>query len=167
MSDWYLIRTKPRQENLARIHLENQGYIIYFPRVIRQRSRRQRSGEATAPLFPGYFFIHLHEGIDDWGPIRSTFGVRALVRFGKIPARVSDALIESLKSRENEQGVHVLKKPSFLIGGRVRIIDGPFEGIEAVIFLKTAKERTVLLMKLLEKYVKVEINDINLEPANH
>lgn len=167
MSTWYLIQTKPRQENLARINLERQGYVIYLPRVIKQRARRQLSGESTAPLFPRYLFIHLNEGIDDWGPIRSTLGVQALVRFGQIPARVPEALIESIKSRENEQGVHVFKKPAFLIGDKVRIIDGPFDGIEAVIFSKTSKERTVLLMKLLEKYVKVEINDINLEPAKH
>ncbi len=167
MSAWYLIQTKPRQESLARINLERQGYIIYLPRVSRQRARRQLTGEATAPLFPRYLFIHLNEGIDDWAPIRSTLGVQALVRFGQIPARVPDALIESIKSRENEQGIHVLDKHRFSVGDRVRIIDGPFDGIEAVIFSKTAKERTVLLMKLLEKYVKVEINDINLEPAKH
>jgi transcription antitermination factor NusG len=72
-------------------------------------------------------------------------------------------LIESLKSREDAQGLQVIQKKSFKPGDKVRIVDGPLEGYEAVIFSKSVKERTVLLMKLIESYIKIEVNDRYME----
>ena len=40
---WYLIFTKPRQENLARENLERQGFTTYLP--LTQQSRR-RNGKS-------------------------------------------------------------------------------------------------------------------------
>jgi transcriptional antiterminator RfaH len=162
MKAWYLIQTKPRQEKLAMINLDRQGYTTYLP-IIRRRNRLKPSGMETAPLFPRYLFIQLNDGSDDWGPIRSTLGVHKLVRFGQIPARVPESLIVVLRHREDAQGIQILPKKSFHIGDKVRIVEGPLEGYEAVIHSRSVKERTVLLMKIIENYVKVEINDGSLE----
>jgi transcriptional antiterminator RfaH len=163
MKAWYLIQTKPRQENLAKINLDKQGYVTYLPRVLKRRRKLQRYVEEASSLFPRYLFIQLNDGSDDWGPIRSTIGVFRLVRFGHIPARVPDYLIENLKSREDTQGFQIIQKKSFKPGDKVRIVDGPLEGYEAVIFSKSVKERTVLLMKLIESYIKIEVNDRYME----
>lgn len=165
MKSWYLIQSKPRQETLARENLERQGYITYLPIARVKRLKRGRSVSEPGPMFPMYLFIYLGQGSDDWGPIRSTIGVAKLVKFGQIPASVPSRLVDMLRSREDESGIQILPTRDFQAGDRVRISEGPFEGYEAVIFSSSAKERTVLLLKIIEHHIRLEIDTAQLEPA--
>lgn len=166
MNSWYLVQTKSRQENLAKENLERQGYSVYLPIGHIRRRRRGKSYNETGPLFPLYIFIFLSDGVDDWGPIRSTIGVAKLVKFGQIPARIPDKLMQALKAREDASGIQMLPDRQYQVGDHVRISEGPFEGYEAVIFAKSARERTVLLLKVIENYVKLELNVQHLEPLS-
>ena len=74
MKKWYLIKTKPRQENTAIINLENQEYTTYCPIA--------KINKKNVVLFPGYVFIYLDKHNENWSPIRSTKGVINFVRFG-------------------------------------------------------------------------------------
>ena len=163
MKAWYLIHSKPRQEQVAREQLERQGYQTYLPMAYVFRRRRGRSVKVIAPMFPRYLFINLSDKTDDWRPIRSTIGVANLVRFGVEAARVPDDLIDSLKAREDETGIQVLPVKSFSVGDKVRVKEGIFEGYDAIIHARTPKERVVLLMKVIEKYIKVELDTQNLD----
>ncbi len=163
MKYWYLIQAKPRQENRAKENLERQGYTVYLPIARIRRQRRGKVHSAFGPMFPMYLFIFLGDGIDDWGPIRSTAGVSKLVKFGQIPARVPGTLIDALKAREDASGIQVLPEKMYQVGDRVRISEGPFEGYEAVIFAKSARERTILLLKVIENYIKLELDSHHLE----
>jgi len=166
MQFWYLIQTKSGQENTARINLERQGYKVYLPIAPVRRRRRGKTYLESGPMFPLYLFINLSEGIDDWGPIRSTIGVARLVRFGQVPAQLPDRLIQALKSREDVNGVQIIMEREYESGDKIRIIEGPFEGYEAIIHSKSAKERTVILLKLAENHVKLELNSKYLEPLS-
>jgi transcriptional antiterminator RfaH len=163
MKAWYLIHSKPKQEHVASEQLERQGYRTYLPMAYVYRRRRGRSVRVIAPMFPRYLFISLNDETDDWRPIRSTIGVANLVRFGIDAARVPDDLIKSLKTREDETGIHILPSKNFSIGDKVRVKEGVFEGFEAIIHSKTPKERVVLLMKVIEKYIRVELDPRHLE----
>ena len=48
-------------------------------------------------LFPDYLFIRLQAGVDNFGPVRSTRGVRQLVGFGDVPLPFDAAFIETLR----------------------------------------------------------------------
>src|SRR4030065_2468428 len=103
---WYLVYAKPRQEEVALTNLVRQGYGAYLPRVREARKRQGRRIMVVDPLFPRYLFIYLDTHTDNWGPIRSTLGVASLVRFGQEPACIPDELIDFLKTREGEAGLH-------------------------------------------------------------
>ena len=164
MKSWYLINSKPRQEKLAREQLERQGYQTYLPFTTVRRRRRGRAYSEPGPMFPRYLFIHLSDETDDWSPIRSTIGVANLVRFGQVPARVPDSLIESLKTREDESGLFVIPEPEFGKGDKVRIAEGPFEGYEAMFQSKNSRDRVSLLIKVIEKFVNIEVDQKLIEP---
>lgn len=164
MKSWYLIQTKPRQEDLARYNLQRQGYTVYLPITLVRRRKRGKSYSAPGPMFPLYLFIQLNSGIDDWGPIRSTIGVARLVKFGQMPARVPDDLMSILKEREDTRGIQIIPERAYRQGESVRISEGPFEGYEAIVYAKSAKERIVLLLKVVENYIKIELNTRELEP---
>lgn len=54
-----------------------------------------------------HMFICLNTKTDNWAPIKSTFGVTGIVKFGQEPARVPDKLIQTLQtsSKQFQNGV--------------------------------------------------------------
>ena len=165
MKNWYLIHTKPKQESIAKDNLKKQNYLVYLPMVIVRRKRRNRSIRVIETLFPRYLFINLDDATDDWSPIRSTIGVSSLVRFGVIPAKISEDLIATIKKRENEEGIHELQAGDFEEGQKVRIAEGPFEGYEAIFKSKSGQERAVLLINIAQNLSRIQIDIDKIESS--
>jgi len=160
---WYLVYTKPRQEEVALANLERQGYTTYLPRVRHKRRRKGRPTAVIEPLFPRYLFIHLDTHTDNWAPIRSTLGVASLVRFGQKPAPIPESLISFLRSRESRDGLHEWAEPEYRAGDRVRVADGPMEGYEGILLARTSRERVVVLLDILGKQVRAQLELGRLE----
>jgi transcriptional antiterminator RfaH len=164
MKAWYLIYSKPQQEQLALENLERQGYPSYLPLIRNRKRRRGRYVSVIEPMFPRYLFVHLSDETDNWGPIRSTIGVANLVRFGMRAARVPDSLVHMMQSRD-EEGVQALAQPELKPGDPVRIVEGVMAGYEAIFQARTGKERVVLLLQLAQDRtarIQVSANDIEL-----
>lgn len=160
---WYLVYTKPRQEEIAVTNLARQAYGVYLPHVRQARKRQGRRVMVVEPLFPRYLFISLDAQTDNWGPIRSTLGVASLVRFGQEPARVPDQLITFLKTREDTEGLHDWAEPVFEAGHRVRVAEGAFQGYEGILLAHTSRERVVVLLDILGRQVRTKIAMTQLE----
>lgn len=94
---WYVIHTKPRQEQRALENLQRQGFEAWLPMIALEKVRRSRLTQVTEPMFSRYLFIRLDTTQTNWSPIRSTLGVSKLVSFGNVPAAVPDALIDMLR----------------------------------------------------------------------
>ena len=165
MKSWYLIHTKPKQESIAKDNLERQNYSVYLPMVIVRRKRRGRYIRVVDALFPRYLFIHLDDSTDDWAPIRSTTGVSELVRFGIIPAKISEDLVAAIKIRGNDEGIHELQASDFEEGQRVRIAEGPFEGYEAIFKAKSGQQRAILLLNIAQNMTKIQIDIDKIESS--
>lgn len=160
---WYLVYTKPRQEETALNQLVRQGYEAYLPRTRRWRRRQGKRAQAIEPLFPRYLFVHLDQTSDDWGPIRSTIGVAALVRFGAEPARIPDGLIEYLKQREGTDGFHDWAEAAMAAGDRVRIAEGAFKGYEGIYMAHTSRERVLVLLNIVDRSIKMHMAVTQIE----
>jgi len=154
---WFLVYTKPRQEKTAKTQLARQGYRVYLPMIERVRKRGAKRTAHIEPLFPRYLFIHLDTYTDDWGPIRSTVGVSALVRFGREPAQVPDALVELLRSRESGSGLHVWAEPALRAGQAVRVNEGAMRGYEGIFVAGSGKERVIVLLDILGRRVRASV----------
>ena len=162
---WYLIYTKPRQEEVALANLERQGYGVYLPQLRQMRKRRGKRNLIIEPLFPRYLFIYLDSEIDNWSPIRSTLGVASLVRFGNEPAKVPSELVSRLRSSEGAEGLHEWAVPKLLVGDRVRVAEGPLKGCEGILLAKTGQERVMLLLEMLGKEVCTRLSSGQIESA--
>ena len=160
---WYLVYTKPRQEEVAQTNLVRQGYGVYLPHVREARKRQGRRIMVVEPLFPRYLFIRLDTHTDNWGPIRSTLGVASLVRFGQEPARIPDELIDFLRAREGEAGLHEWAEQEFRSGDRVRVAEGALLGYEGILLARTSRERVVVLLDILGRQVRTKIAVTHLE----
>ena len=149
--DWYVVHTKPRQEQRALVNLERQGYPCYLPVLTVEKIRQKRVVPAEEPLFPRYLFIRLDSSMTgkSWGPIRSTLGVSRLVSFGQEPTRVDPALIEMLQTHDTLRDA--APQRLFETGESVVIQDGPFAGIEAIYQMNDGESRARELIDLLNK----------------
>lgn len=163
MKSWYLIHSKPQQERVARDNLVRQGYDVYLPLAPVRRRRKGRTVRIIDPIFPRYLFIYLSDQTDDWGPIRSTIGVSALVKFGQVPAKIPDTLIGGLRVREDSEGIQKMPELGFKPGDKVRIAEGLMEGFEAIFQCQKSNERVILLLKIAENTAKIEIESSQIE----
>lgn len=160
---WYLVYCKPCQEQIAKTNLERQGYRVYLPMVRHMRRRAGHYVTVVEALFPRYLFIYLDCQSDNWRPIRSTLGVSSMVRFGLEPAVVPPELVETLMQRDNDQGVQIISCDDYPLGAPLRIVEGPLMGYEGILLAKSSKERVVMLLDLIGKQVRVEVDRIHLE----
>jgi transcriptional antiterminator RfaH len=149
MPNWYLIKTKSRQENVAIKNLENQEYFTYCPTVT--------INNKNVILFPGYLFIHLDKKNENWSPIRSTKGVVNFVRFGLNFAQVPDTVIEFLKTNQLINKEKLINLNKFKPGDKIQITDGIFKNCVAIFKSSKSEDRVILLMNLLGQQQAINI----------
>ena len=154
MKNWYLVKTKPRQEKTAIENLENQEYSVYCPTVTINNKH--------VVLFPGYIFIQLDKKTDNWSPIRSTKGVVNFIRFGVIFAQVPDNVIEFIKSNELITVEKFMNLNMFKPGDKVQITDGVFKNCVAIFKSFKSDERVILLMNILGQQQAINIKQESL-----
>jgi transcriptional antiterminator RfaH len=156
---WYLVHTKPAGENVAEVNLTRQGYEVYLPRLIQSVKRGLECCERVVPLFPRYLFLHLKEGCQALAPVRSSVGVSNVVRFGSDYAVVPDRIVREITRRADPStGLHRLRDaPPPAAGDAVRIVRGPFEGLEGVFHRLAGEERVVVLLSLLGQDAQVRV----------
>ena len=155
---WYAVCCKPRQEAVAEANLVRQDFHVYLPRIRIRRRRRGQWIDAVEVLFPRYLFIRIDPLRCSTAPVRSTRGVAGLVRFGGQPAVVPDEVIDALLQCEDPaSGLHQDNRPRFRTGDRIKLVEGPFAGMEAVFAEQDGEKRVIVLLELLGKTNKVRV----------
>lgn len=143
---WYVLRTKPRQENRAQVNLKAWGLQTLLPQLPDRRQKSGRIGgacvsrpsrrDAIHALFPSYMFCRFHEAMFD--KVKYTYGVANIVSFGGVPAVVDQVIIDELVARLDPGGfvapLHAngAVAPEFKNGDKVLIESGPFKNFIGV-----------------------------------
>jgi transcriptional antiterminator RfaH len=94
MKKWYLICTKPGQENLALDSLQGCGFQCFYPTLGNARQQ-------TEPLFPRYLFVQLDDPLmgQTWCTVRTAPGVARIVNTSAEAQHISDELILFIRTR--------------------------------------------------------------------
>jgi transcriptional antiterminator RfaH len=155
MMDWFVVRTKARQEGRAMNHLQEQGFKVYCPQIPKYDVLKEVAGKQV--LFPGYCFVE--SGERSVASIRSTPGVIALVSFGSEgkPALVSAGVLDEIRRVETFYGE---KSPGLQSGDVVSLTGGPFNGFKGL-YSKRSKDRVEVLLIVLGRQQRV------LVPSSH
>ena len=151
MKNWYLLKTKPRQEIIAKQNLKNQGYGSFCP-IVKINNR-------LVVLFPGYLFVQLNEKTQNWSPINSTKGVSHFVKFGSNFAKVPISVIEFIKTHQHITTEKLNNLNKFKPGDKIQIIDGVFKNWVAIFKCYKADERVILLLNLLGREQSLNIKE--------
>lgn len=167
MAQWYVMYTKPRQEAVAVDNLQRQNYTVLYPRArLQKRKAGQGSVTVLEPLFPRYMFVRLESGVDDFSKLRSTKGCIDLVKFGGKAATVADDFIELIvKQADSDCVVDLLQTDGLQVGGKVRVAEGPFEGLMGTIASAKSEHRVIVLLNMLGDERSVELKKNQLDKA--
>lgn len=154
MKNWYLIQSKPRQEDTAVQNLENQRYTVFHPKA-------NIKGKKVS-LFPRYLFVQLDNESQDWSPIRSTTGVLNFVRFGLEFAKVPDQIVNLIKAQQQQTTDKIIDLSKFHKDDKVEILSGPFKGQKALFNNYNSDERVIVLLKILNNQQKLNFDSSEL-----
>jgi transcription antitermination factor NusG len=131
-----------------------KGYESYLPLYRSKRRWSDRMVEKELPLFPGYVFCRFDPQFRL--PILTTPGVISIISSGKAPLPIPHAEIASIRTAI-ESGMLVLPCAYLREGERVRVLEGPLEGVEGILVRQKNQSRIVLSVEMLERSVAVEI----------
>jgi transcription antitermination factor NusG len=141
------------------------GLEVYLPVITLVKKWSDRKKKVTEPLFKSYIFAYCDE-TERYRILQSKSIVTTVFHNGK-PAHVPDWQIEGIKrmldGNREVKIVDGIKK-----GARVKINNGPFEGLEGIIFTGVNNEKYVAVsIDLLNRSVitKLPIKDIELSKA--
>lgn len=163
---WYVVHSKPRQEQKAIENLQKQGFECFLPMLSIEKLVRGRVKSLTEPLFSRYLFVQRQSQNQNFSVIKSTLGVHRLVSFGPLPAEANDTLIETIRSLEsllaNEINGSV---PLIRSGDEVMLVDGPLKGIKGIFHESSGTKRAFVLIDLLHKQHTIQVDKSDIVPS--
>jgi transcriptional antiterminator RfaH len=153
---WYALHTKPHKERQVEAFLQGRGIQIYFPTI--PSPKRSRSSDERA-FFPSYLFARTDlEAVGLW-TLHYAPGMRGVVMFGGVPARVDERVIAMLQARLADVEVVDALGEALNPGDRVVITQGPFAELEAVFDRRLSAEgRVRVLIEFLRRTTPVELD---------
>ena len=154
---WYCLRSQPKHEHIAAAHLRLlEGVTVFCPRIRFKRATRQGVVWVTEAMFPGYLFARF-ELAKMHRQVRYAHGVSGLVRFADRYPTIDEQALVQLRDHLDVAGVKELNY-SLSQGDNVRIVEGAFVGLDAVIAqVLPAKERVKILLDFLGRKIEAEV----------
>ena len=146
---WYLVKTKPRMEEMAELNLTSQNIKYYLARF----TNGKRKGNV---VFPGYIFIKPKSG-NTYQSIRSTRGISDFVRFEMNFANASDETIDELKAVVDVMNDRMDQNSLRQKGEEVFIKSGPFKDFNGIFEEYDADQSATVLINFLRHQQRVRI----------
>jgi len=157
---WQVLYTKARQEKAVARELLRAEVPFYLPLIPKTAMRRGRRSTSYLPLFTGYVFLLGNEE-------------------ERVRALKTNRLSRILPVEQPEQLIHDLRQIEQLIaaeapltieerlqpGDQVRVISGPFAGLEGTVLVRRGRRRLLVAVNFLQQGASVEIDDFMLEPC--
>lgn len=157
---WVVLHTRPRCEKKLAAFCERSEFPVYLPlrrRIHRYGARRR---EFWSPLFPGYVFS------------MSTPAGRTTLRQNQYVARLlevldQEKLVGQLRQISQALAVDdVVEVLPYLARGRqVRVLAGPFKGLEGIVQRVKGRTKVVLNVDMIQQAIRVEVDSSCLGPA--
>lgn len=159
--EWRVLHTRPRQEKAVAQMLHAAGVRHYLPTIRQVRRYGHRTRITHRPMFPSYLFLH--------GTRESAWFATSTHRVARV-ITVADQgyLINELEQiRLAQVGLaHLDPYPYLKEGRRVRVLSGPFKGVEGLVDIRNRQDRLILKVDALGRAVSLEIDACLLEAVD-
>ena len=170
---WYVVNTYSGHENRVKENLEKRvesmGIQDYLFRILVAEEpvidvKNNKQVERMQNMFPGYVFVEMIMTDDAWYVVRNTPGVTGFIGSsggGAKPFPVSPVEMESILRRMGQSEKKVVV--DFAVGDTVRILTGPFSGMEGRVNAMNDQTQTASVLTLLfgrETPTDISYNDL-------
>ena len=170
---WYLVNTYSGHENRVKDNLEKRvesmGIQDSLFRVLVAEEpeieiKNGKEVEKMRNIFPGYVFVEMKMTDEAWYVVRNTPGVTGFIGSsggGAKPFPVSPDEIESILRRMGQSDKKVVV--DFKVGDTVRILTGPFTGMEGRVSEMNDQTQVASIMTMLfgrETPTDINYNDL-------
>lgn len=154
---WYVIQTKPKKEEGAKLYLSTKGVEVFSPLIETFVPRNGKMNKELKSLFPNYIFAKF-ELEKNYPLVRWARGVKKILGFGGYPVPISEEVIELIKKRTDENGI-VKKTHHFVANDVVRIKTGPLRELCGIFDRWVSdSERVRVLLNMIGYQPAVEIH---------
>jgi transcription antitermination factor NusG len=157
---WFAVYTRSRHEQAVKKQLDGKGIESFLPLYEKKSRWKDRVKQIRLPLFPGYLFVHVP--MRDRLKVVETTGVVNIVSNGLTPLPIPESQILNVQTFV-ESGLKTDPHPYMKVGRRVRIIEGPLNGVEGILVRKKSHSCLVLSIDMIQRSVSVELESWKIE----
>ena len=151
---WYALYLKSRHENAVELRLREKGIETFLPVIEEVRQYSDRKKIVIEPLFRGYLFVR--SDLQKRASILQTDGVVKFVGIGTRPSAIPDRQMEWIRIA-GQKPSRIKREPCLSAGERVRVVGGPFAGIEGYIVTVKASMRVAISVECIGQSLSVEV----------
>jgi transcription termination/antitermination protein NusG len=166
--NWYAVYTRANQEKIAFSRFSERSFESWLPTYETVRQWKDRRVRMRFPLFPSYIFVRL--ALRERIRVLEVPGIVRLVGFGGLPTPLTAHDVSAIRNAMNCTCTSRKVEPCAQIvrGARVRIVGGPFEGMEGVVSRKKGNLRVVMSLDSIKGSFMVEVDqtEIRLMPSD-
>ncbi len=170
---WYVVNTYSGHENRVKDNLEKRletmGIQDSLFRILVAEEpeieiKNGKQVEKMKNMFPGYVFVEMKMTDEAWYVVRNTPGVTGFIGSsggGAKPFPVSPDEMESILRRMGQSDKKVVV--NFAVGDTVRILNGPFSGMEGRVSYMNDQTQTASVLTMLfgrETPTDINYNDL-------
>lgn len=165
-SRWYACYTRGRHEKKVASHLDSRKIETFLPLHREDVQWSDRRKTVDRPLFPSYVFARCETS--ELPQVLSARGLVTIVRTGGTLAVIPDEEIENLRRFAEvltDRRIVPEREPVIEPGDRVRVVSGPFAGIEGVAVLRRGRKRLRVSLSTVGEGLVVDLDDASLQVA--
>ena len=162
---WYACYTRARHEKMVETQLRQRGLESYLPLVQQVRQWSDRKKVVQFPLFPSYVFGRFT--LREVHAVLTTPGVSTIVRASGYPTPIADTELENVKRFAiglAESGIEPETRPFLVEGQWVRVLEGPFEGVEGMVVERRGRKRVLVGLAAIGQGLEIDIDTRLLKP---
>ncbi len=154
--EWYAVYVRSRHEKTVYQSLIEQQIETSLPLIKQIRQWSDRKKKIEVPLFRGYVFVRIDLSKDKF-IVLETDGVVRYVGINWKPSIIRSEQMYWLQSMVDQSDT-VQHEDTIPIGNKVKVVVGPFRGMEGTVTKHKNKTRLVVIVDAIMQAVSIEIN---------
>jgi transcription antitermination factor NusG len=154
-AQWFALTVTPKLTEQVLTALARKGYECFTPWQRLTSSTRGGRQERRVLAFPGYVFARMDIRLRY--PALVTPGVRGIVGYGRQPAAIDDAEIDSLL-RVLSSGMPAEAVPAMRSGDQIVLSEGPLAGLTGVLARIKNRDRVLVQVTLINQALAVDVD---------
>jgi len=168
---WYVLHTySGYEDNVARnlrqraesMGMKDKIFDVMVPKEKKIKIKNGRRYTVEERIFPGYVLVDMEVNDDSWYVARNTPNVTGFIGLGTTPTPIDPKEMLFIKGKTSKKEPKY--KADFAVGELVKIVDGPFKGIDGKVDeIDVNKGKLKVLVSIFGRETPVELDFLQIK----